>query len=108
MKTFSSFAYLENAMLRFGCSVMSIASLTFVVFPAQAGQAQQGIRMGVQTTIIASSHCSISCAIRLQYCLAAKTDKNICYYNYSACLSGCTNSSWYSYLEPGCFLPKQS
>ena len=106
MKTFFSFAYRGNAIARFGCSIMSIGSLTFVVFPAQAGQPEQGVRMGVQSTIIAS--CSGDCQTKLNNCLVARTDKNICYYNYNVCLSKCGGTSWYSYLEPGCFLSQQS
>jgi hypothetical protein len=106
MKAFSSFAYSGNAMLRFGCSVMSIASLTFVVFSAQAGQPQQGVHMDVQSTIIAS--CSGDCQGRLVQCFRAGTTESICYYNYNLCLARCSAGSWYSYLEPGCSLPKQS
>jgi len=106
MKTFSSFNYRGNALLRFGCNIMSIASLTLVMFPAQARQPEQGVRMGIQSTIIAS--CSSDCQSKLSQCLSAGTDRNICFYNYNVCTSNCVGTSWYSYLEPGCFLPKQS
>jgi hypothetical protein len=106
MKTFFSFNYRGNAIARFGCSIMSIASLTFVMFPAQAGQPQQRVHIGIQKTIIAS--CSSDCQAKLYNCLVARTDKNICYHNYNWCLAGCAATSWYSYLEPACFLPKQS
>ena len=95
MKTFSSFAYGGNPMLRFGCSVMSIASLTFVVLSAQAGQLQQGVRMGVPSTIIAS--CSSDCYGRLNQCFAAGTNSYTCYSNYNLCLTRCsTGGSWAS------------
>jgi hypothetical protein len=106
MKIFSSFNYRGNAMLRFGYNIMSIASLTLVMFPAQAGQPEQRVRMRMQSTIIAS--CNSDCESKLYQCLVAKTDKNICYYNYNVCLSKCNGTSWYSYLKPECFLPKQS
>lgn len=106
MKAFSSFAYSGNAILRFGCSIMSIASLALIVPSAPARQPQQGVRMGVQRTIIAS--CSSDCQGRLYQCFQAGTAANICYYNYNICMSRCSTSGWYSYLEPGCSLPKQS
>jgi hypothetical protein len=106
MKTFSSFNYRGNAMVRFGYNIISIASLTFVMFPAQAKQPQQRIRMEVQSTIIAS--CTSDCQSRLHQCISAKTDRNICYYNYNVCLSRCAGANWYSYLKPRCFVPKQS
>ncbi len=106
MKTFSSFNYRGNAMLRFGYKIISIASLTFVMFPTQAGQPKQGVRMGIQNTIIAS--CTSDCQSKLYQCMSAGTDRNICYYNYNLCRSSCNGTSWYSYLEPKCFLPKES
>jgi hypothetical protein len=105
MKTFSSFNYRGNALLRFGYNIISIASLTFVMFPAQAGQPEQRVRMGLQSTIIAS--CSSDCQSRLSQCMSAGTDRNICFYNYNLCMSKC-NATWYSYVKSGCFLPKQS
>jgi hypothetical protein len=106
MKTFFSFAYRGNAIARFGCSIMSIASLTFVVFPAQAKQPQQRVHIGIQSTIIAS--CSADCDTKLHQCLMAKTDRNICYRNYNICTSRCGGFNRYSYLKPEWFLPKQS
>jgi hypothetical protein len=103
MKIFSSFAYSGSAMLRFGCGVMSIASLALVVLSAQAGQPQWGVGSGVQSTIIAS--CNSDCQSRLGQCLSAGTDKNICYYNYNVCITRC-GTSWFSYLDLGYSLPK--
>jgi hypothetical protein len=98
--------YRGNAMLRFGYNIISIASLTFVMFPAQAKQPQQGIRIEVQSTIIAS--CITDCQSRLYQCISAKTDRNICYYNYNLCTSRCNGTAWYSYLKSGCFVAKES
>jgi hypothetical protein len=95
MKTFSSFAYSGNAMLRFGCSVMSIASLTLFVLSAEAGQGQRGLRSSVESTIIAS--CSSDCFGRLMQCFAAGTADNICYSNYNLCMTRCsTGGGWAS------------
>jgi hypothetical protein len=105
MKTFFSFAYRENAITRFGCSIMSIAGLTFVVFPTQARQPQQRVHIGIQIT---GGACSDNCFAKFNNCMVAKTEKNICYYNYNVCLTNCGTGSGYSYLEPRCFLPKQS
>jgi hypothetical protein len=60
----------------------------------------------MQSTIIAS--CSSDCEAKLSQCLAARTERTICYYNYNVCTSRCGGFNRYSYLKPECFLPKQS
>jgi hypothetical protein len=89
MKTFFSFAYRGNAMLRFGCGIMSIASLTFVILSAQAGQPQRGVCIGAESSKSYYASCTTDCQARLYQCLVARTNASICYSNYSRCLSGC-------------------
>ena len=89
MKTFSSFASRGSTILRAGCGIISMVSLTLVVVSAQAEQPQQKVCLNIISPKIYT--CSDDCAIRLNQCLVARKTPSLCYYQYNICLSGCTN-----------------